>query len=259
MTPNAMLKVELHTHTGDDPIDTIPHSTLDLIDRAADLGYDAVAITLHEKQLDLRRFEAHAAERRIVLIPGVERTIEGRHVLLLNFRRGADEVLTFADLAQLKSRERGLVIAPHPFFPHATCLGGDLERHADLFDAVERNAMYTRAVDFNRRAERWAAAHGKPIVGNGDVHRLRQLGTTYSLVDAPPDADAICAAIAAGRVQVESQPLSCVDAALILSAMLFGIETGLGVRDTGRACPKRRALAPSIGGWPISSGDISQS
>jgi predicted metal-dependent phosphoesterase TrpH len=259
MTGSAMLKVELHTHTGDDPIDTIPHSTLDLIDRAADLGYDAVAITLHEIQLDLRRFEARAAERDIVLIPGVERTIEGRHVLLLNFRRGADHVFTFADLAQLKSRERGLVIAPHPFFPHATCLGGDLERHADLFDAVERNAMYTRAVDFNRRAERWAAAHGKPVVGNGDVHRLRQLGTTYSLVDAAPDPDAICAAIAAGRVQVESQPLSCVDAALILSAMLFGIETGLGVRDTGRACPKRRALAPSIGGWPISSGDISQS
>jgi predicted metal-dependent phosphoesterase TrpH len=247
-----MLKVEFHTHTGDDPIDSIPHSTLDLIDRAADLGYDALAITLHEKQLDLRRFEAHAADRGVVLIPGVERTIEGRHVLLLNFRRGAD-------VARLKSRERGLVIAPHPFFPHSTCLGADLERHADLFDAVERNAMYTRAVDFNRRAERWAAAHGKPVVGNGDVHRLRQLGTTYSLVDAAPDANAICEAVMAGRVQVESRPLSCVDAALILSALLFGIETGLGVRDTGRACPKRGALAPSIGGWPISNGDISQS
>ena len=259
MAGSAMLKVEFHTHTGDDPIDSIPHSTLDLIDRAADLGYDALAITLHEKQLDLLRFEAHAAERGVVLIPGVERTIEGRHVLLLNFRRGADEVLTFTDLARLKSRERGLVIAPHPFFPHSTCLGADLERHADLFDAVERNAMYTRAVDFNRRAERWAAAHGKPVVGNGDVHRLRQLGTTYSLVDAAPDATAICEAVMAGRVQVESRPLSCVDAALILSALLFGIETGLGVRDTGRACPKRGALAPSIGGWPISSGDISQS
>src|SRR4051812_5146178 len=254
-----MLKVEFHTHSGDDPIDTIPYSTLDLIDRAADLGYDALAITLHEKQLDLRRFEPYAAERGIVLIPGGERTIEGRHVLLLNFRRGADEVLPFADLARLRSRERGLVIAPHPFFPHSTCLGRALGRHAGLFDAVERNAMYTRAVDFNRRAERWAASHGKPLVGNGDVHRLRQLGTTYSLVDAAPNADAICAAVAAGRVEVESRPLSCIDAGLILSAMLFGIETGLGVRDTGRACPTRRGLTPSIGGWPVSSGDISQS
>ena len=254
-----MMKVELHTHSADDPVDTIPHSTLDLIDRAAELGYDALAITLHEKQLDLRRFEAYAADRGVVLIPGVERTIEGRHVLLLNFRRGADRVDTFADLARLKSRGRGLVIAPHPFFPGSMCLGRDLERHADLFDAVERNAMYTRLLDFNRRAERWAAAHGKPMVGNGDVHRLRQLGTTYSLVDAAPHPDAICQAIAAGRVEVESQPLSSIDAALILSGMLFGIEAGAGVRNTGRACPKRRALAPSIGGWPISSGDISQS
>jgi len=33
------------------------------------------------------------------------------------------------------------VVAPHPFFPTSSCLGRDLERHADLFDAVERNAM----------------------------------------------------------------------------------------------------------------------
>ena len=243
-----MLKVELHSHTGDDPVDAIPYSTLDLIDRAAALGYDALAITLHEKQLDLRRFEAHAADRRVVLIPGVERTVEGRHVLLLNFRRGADEVRTFADLARLKSRERGLVIAPHPFFPGSMCLGRDLERHADLFDGVERTAMYTRQVDFHRRAERWAASLGKVVVGNGDVHRLAQLGPTYSLVDAPPDRDAICEAIAAGRVEVVSRPLSIVDAAWILGGMVFGFEPGVGVSDTERACRKRRALAPSIDG-----------
>ena len=254
-----MLKVELHTHTGDDPIDTIPHSTLDLIDRAAALGYHALAITLHEKQLDLRRFRAYAAERGIVLIPGVERTIEGSHVLLLNFSHGADELRTFEDLARLKARQRGLVIAPHPFFPHSSCLGRDLGRHADLFDAVERNAMYTRLVDFNRPAVRWAARHGKPVVGNCDVHRLLQLGSTYSLVDAAPDPDAICEAVAAGRVQVKSRPLTSVDAARIIAAMMLGYEGGVALSDTEHACPTRDALAPSIGGLRISSGDISQS
>jgi len=76
-----MLKVELHTHTADDPVDRIPHTTVELIDRAAALGYDALAITLHERQLDLQRFAPYAAELGLVLIPGVERTIEGRHVL----------------------------------------------------------------------------------------------------------------------------------------------------------------------------------
>ena len=120
-----MLKVELHTHTADDPIDAIPHTTFELIDHAATLGYDAIAITLHERQLDLRRFTPYAEERGIVLIPGVERTIEGRHVLLLNYSADAtDQVRTFDDLKMLRRREHGLVIAPHPFFPAAVCLRG---------------------------------------------------------------------------------------------------------------------------------------
>jgi predicted metal-dependent phosphoesterase TrpH len=217
-----MLKVELHTHTADDPVDAIPHTTCELIDRAAALGYDALAITLHERQLDLRRFMPYAAERGIVLIPGIERTIEGRHVLLLNFARGAEDVRTFADLAALKTKQRGLVIAPHPFFPSTVCLRGALERHVDLFDAIERNAMFIRGVDFNRAAERFAARHGKPVVGNCDVHRLAQLGSTYSLIEAPRDPDAICAAIAAGRVRVESGPLGWIEAARLISALLVG-------------------------------------
>ena len=219
-----MLKVELHTHTADDPIDAIPYTTFQLIDRAAELGYDALAVTLHDHQLDLRRFSPYAEERGIVLIPGVERTIEGRHVLLLNFARGTADVRTFADLARLKASVPGLVVAPHPYFPAGASLWGALERHADLFDAVERNAMFIRGLDFNRAAERFAARHGKPVVGNCDVHRLSQLGSTYSLVDAASDPASICEAIAAGRVRVESRPLAWTAAARIMSALLLGLE-----------------------------------
>ena len=238
-----MLKVELHSHTADDPIDRIPHTTFELIDRAVALGYDALAVTLHERQLDLRHFAPYAADRGLLLIPGVERTIEGKHVLLLNFKTGAEEVRTFSDLARLKSRGPGLVIAPHPYFPSSVCLRADLQRHAGLFDAVERNAMFTSSVDFNRRAERWAEQNGKPVVGNCDVHRLAQLGTTYSLVDAPADADAICQAVAAGRVRVESRPLAWADVVRILGAMTFagigagslknGFETKVGHLEVG--------------------------
>jgi len=226
-----MLKVELHTHTADDPVDRIPHTTLQLIDHAASLGYDALAITLHERQLNLDRAAAYAAERGIVLIPGVERTVEGRHVLLLNFATGAEQVCTFRDLARLKARQPGLVVAPHPFFPGNVCLGRELERYAHLFDAVECNAMYARGANFNRRAERWARRQGKPLVGNCDVHRLWQLGSTYSLVDAAPDAEAICAAIAAGRVRVESRPLSWMDVARVMAMMLLGDEDSRSLRD----------------------------
>src|SRR5687767_11415120 len=136
-----MLKVDLHTHTADDPIDRIPYTSHQLIDRAAALGYDALAITLHERQLDIRPSAAYAAARGVVLIPGIERTIEGCHVLLLNFERGAEEVRTFEDLRRLRASDSGLVVAPHPYFPGAHSLFGKLRKHASLFDAVEYNAM----------------------------------------------------------------------------------------------------------------------
>ena len=244
-----MLKVELHAHTADDPVDRIPYSTLELIDRAVALGYDALAITLHERQLDLTRFAAYAADRGLVLIPGVERTIEGKHVLLLNFSAGTEDVRTFSDLARLKAQRPGLVVAPHPYFPAPVCLRGDLDRHTELFDAVEVNAMFTRTLDFNKRAERWARRHGKPLVGNCDVHRLVQLGSTYSLVDAPPDADAdaICEAVAAGRVVVESQPLTWNDAVQIVASMMFGGIVGGSVptgfeRKVGRVAVEDQAI-----------------
>ena len=40
----------------------------------------------------------------MVLIPGIERTIARKHVLLLNFPREAEHVGSFTDLARLKQR-----------------------------------------------------------------------------------------------------------------------------------------------------------
>lgn len=212
-----MLKVELHAHSADDPVDAIPHTTAQLVERAAALGYQALAVTLHDRQLDLGPYVSMARDLGVTLIPGVEKTIQGKHVLLLNFRRGAEDVRSFGDLAALKRREPGLVVAPHPFFPGSTCLRGALDRHSALFDVVEYNGMFTSTLNFNVSAVRWAHVHGKPMVGCGDVHRLRQLGTTYSLVEAEAHADAICAAIRDGRVQVHARPRSWASAIGIMA------------------------------------------
>ena len=63
------------------------------------------------------------------------------------------------------------------------------------------------------------ARHGKPVVGNGDVHRLRQLGTTFSRIDAEAHPDAICQAIREGRVQVDATPLSWLAAAGLIAEL----------------------------------------
>jgi len=217
-----VLKVELHAHTDQDPLDRIPHTTAELIDRAAALGYGALAVTLHDRYFDPTPHAGYARERGIVLLPGIERTIAHRHVLLVNFPPECASVTTFEAVATLKARTSGLVIAPHPFYPTISALGRLLDVHADLFDAVEVNAMFTRFLDFNVRAVKWAHAHRKPLVGNTDLHLLDQMGTTYSLVDAPPEPDAICQAIREGRVEVRSHTLSSFRAGATFARMAVG-------------------------------------
>jgi predicted metal-dependent phosphoesterase TrpH len=227
-----VLKVDLHLHTSDDPEDVIHHDARTLIDRAAASGFDALAITLHNRQFVDPDVSDYARDRAITLLPGVEQTIEGRHVLLINFPQAAEEVRTFEALAALKRGTNGIVIAPHAFFPHRSCLRACLERHANLFDAVEWSYFWTRGVNFNAQASRWAREHGKTLVGNSDLHDLRQLGVTYSHVSAARDPEAICEAIREGHVTVQTAPVPVLRLAQVLA--------GMGYR--GRSFRKRRRV-----------------
>jgi len=224
-----MLKVELHSHTSADPHDYIPHSTTELIDRAGALGYGALAITLHDCWLDIRDVRQYARDRGVTLISGVEKTVEGKHVLLINFDAEAEATDSFEKLALLRrSQPSGLVVAPHPFYPARSCLGAFLEKYAGLFDAVEFNAFYTGALNhFNQSAVNWARRAGKPVVANADIHRLRQLGRTFTLVDAAPDPDAICDAIRAGRIEIQTRPLKSIEAVTYLADLALGQMAGM--------------------------------
>jgi predicted metal-dependent phosphoesterase TrpH len=140
---------------------------------------------------------------------------------LINFPAAAEQVRTFEELVALKSRCNGLVVAPHPFFPAPSCLGRLLDRYVNLFDAVEWSYFWTRLADFNTRAARWARRNGKPLVGNSDLHDLRQLGRTYSEVAAEPDPDAICEAIRAGRVALTTSPVPILELTLTFGGLVW--------------------------------------
>ncbi|MBA2602728.1 MAG: PHP domain-containing protein [Acidobacteria bacterium] len=242
-----MLKVELHAHTDLDPADYIRHSTRELIERAGTLGYGALAITLHDRYYDPAGDRHYAQEHGIVLMAGIERSIEGRHLLLVNYPAACAEVGSFEELRLLKRRHpTGLVVAPHAFYPIPSAIGTGAARHADLIDALEVNSMYTRWVDFNQGAIAWARTNGKPVVGNTDLHLLGQLGTTYSLVDAAPDPDAICAAIRGGRVEVRSTALP-----MLRAAWLFGLSLGLGAAGRLRRLAGREPAASGQDGSTI--------
>ncbi len=204
-------KIDLHLHTLDDPRDHhVRHTAEELIDAAARRHYTALAITLHTRQWESERHRRYAADRGILLIPGVEQDVEGRHVLLLNFARDdAHAVHTFADLRRLKAAQRRpvLVAAAHPFYPDAVCLKERLFEQHDLFDAIEVTGFHHRWWNPNLRARAAAERLGLPLIGNSDTHTLEQFGTLWTEVAAEPNVESILAALKQGRGRVCGRPL----------------------------------------------------
>jgi predicted metal-dependent phosphoesterase TrpH len=206
-----VLKCDFHIHTSDDPHDVLDYDGFDLVDRAAELGYQVLAITHHRHvhfPADLRDY---ARDHGILLISGVECRIEGVEVLLLGVDEGEfKRTKTFEDLRELR-RVKGpemLVIAPHPFYYLRKCAGRAIRRYPDLFDAIEFCHFYTTWCDRNRPAFALAEQLGKPMVACSDIHRLEALGPHHCLVDAQPTQADVFDAIRKGRLRNVSEPIS---------------------------------------------------
>lgn len=205
-----MLRGDFHHHIDTDPHDGkfVRHSAGQLIDRAVAVGLNVLAITCHEAVPYDDDVTRYAAGRGVLLLRGMEATVDGQHVLLLNFREFPPGVCTMREVVERKTPD-ALVIAPHPFYPIGSAGGSLLARHHRVFDAVEFSGMYTALTPwFNRRAVRAAHTLRLPVVGDTDTHFLWQLGQTFTLIDAPPDPVAVLDAIRHERVQLVTQPLS---------------------------------------------------
>jgi len=209
------LKAELHAHCSLDPHDyrMCAHSPEELIREAARLGYEVLAITCHDLDVWNRELSEYAESLGVTLIPGMEVHAGGRfHTLVYNFRTGCEHLDTFDKIRSRRGPDT-LVVAPHPYYPAWTSLRGQLEKHIDLFDAIEFSGFFTRRVDFNRHAAQMSLKHGKPLIGNSDAHVLWQLGRTFTWILAEPGVQSVIAAIKRGQVRIESNALSFGEAA----------------------------------------------
>jgi len=203
---NQLLKIDFHIHTHEDTDNYIDYNAFDLIDRAVSLSFDAIAITNHNTMLYEEKLVSYAQKKGIVLFPGIERSIDKKHVLLINFSE-VESLDTYDAILQAKTDEN-LVIAPHPFFPGMQSLGKDMYLQAGLFDAIEYCHFYHPRLNFNREAMRYAKRHGLPLVAGSDAHVREQFGRCYSLVKSEKNKSAIIQAIKKGHVQVVAPPLS---------------------------------------------------
>lgn len=258
------LKVELHSHSGEDPKDTwIRHSARQLIERASELGYDALAISNHKSIAHTSELERFAQDHGIVLIPAMEADvvdkksritpIRRKHVLLYcqsdpsavsyinrySLRRNGD--LSFEDIAWLAETELVRAVgAPHPKHGPGS-LNGSFADYLHLLHIVELSWFHT-GILFPEGWESWNFLNrnqpvqienngfGLPYFASSDAHRLRDFGRAYSLVTADKNLDSIMEALQSrdpSRIRAEVKPLTVPEYFLAIPGLIFPRALGI--------------------------------
>ncbi|MCK4670422.1 MAG: PHP domain-containing protein [Nanoarchaeota archaeon] len=205
-----MLKADLHMHTKEGyPRDIISYTAHDLIDHMAKLKFKVMAITLHDKVLYNQSLVNHAKRKGILLIPGFEKTIDRKHVLILGAKKIPKGLKTFDDLEKYK--DEYLIVAPHPLYPVHSALGMNLlEKYKDVWGAVEHSFIYNQIYNPNKAAVKFAKKNKIPIIGNSDAHKFEHINHTYTLIDARPKVDSVLSAIRKNRVKLVTKPIPLV-------------------------------------------------
>ena len=216
MREEEWIKIDLHIHTLDDPLDALDYSAHELLERARGLGFRVLAITLHDAVFDRPEVFADAASMGILLIPAAEMRLEGSDVILLNVT--ADEVKdlrTFDDLKALRAR-RGpslFTIAPHPFYVLGGSIGEKLVERIDCFDAIELCHFWTRLINPNRRAVEMAERFQKPLIATSDAHQLHAFGSNYTSMPRPAEltVENVLETLRRGPLRLTNPPCGFVD------------------------------------------------
>jgi len=195
------LKAQLHVHTKQDPHDNIKHTEKEKIDYAAKHGYDVMAISCHNVLIYNEDLKKYAAEKRILLIPAIEKTIENKHVLILNATIESQKIETFNDLRLYKKKNpQCLIIAPHPYYPGKESLRNKLDENIDIFDAIEYSWFHSKRINkANEKAIKTAEKNNLPILGTSDNHLLRYFDNTYSIIESKKNIESIFNAIKAKK------------------------------------------------------------
>ncbi|PSP54774.1 phosphoesterase [Halobacteriales archaeon QS_1_67_19] len=200
-----MLSVEFHAHSslsydGRDSVDL-------LLEQAAAVGLDALAVTDHD-EIDASLAAAEkAGEYDLVGIPGMEVSTAAGHVLGLGIRERVPAGLSFGETLDRIREQGGVAVVPHPFQKSrsgvmANITGPQLAQ-ADAVEVYNSRLLTGRG---NRKAKRFAERHDLPQTAGSDAHIGEMVGQAVTRVDASDrTVDAILDAVLDGRTSVEGK------------------------------------------------------
>jgi hypothetical protein len=200
-----VLSVELHAHSslshdGRDPVEL-------LLEQAAAVGLDALAITDHD-ELDASLEAAELApEFGLVGIPGMEVTSAAGHVLALGIEEPVPAGLSFDDTLDRIHDLGGIAVIPHPFQKSRHGVAQNITRNqlaaADAIEVYNSRLLTGLA---NRQARRFARRRNLPMTAGSDAHISEMVGQAVTEVAATErSATAILEAVAAGETSVDGR------------------------------------------------------
>jgi predicted metal-dependent phosphoesterase TrpH len=200
-----VLSVELHAHSslsydGRDPVEL-------LLEQAAAVGLDALAVTDHDEIEASLAAAEKAEEYGLVGIPGMEISSAAGHVIGLGIRERVPAGLSFGETLDRIHEQGGVAVVPHPFQTSRSGVMANVgEAELAEADAIEVYNSRLLTGRGNRKAERFADRHDLPKTAGSDAHISEMVGQAVTRIDATePTAEAILDAILEGRTTVEGK------------------------------------------------------
>ncbi|MCS7096449.1 MAG: PHP domain-containing protein [Candidatus Bathyarchaeota archaeon] len=192
-----MIKADLHIHTLFSNDSSIHPKTL--VEQLYAHPYiKAAAITDHNTVKGFHKVrDLAAAYSDITIIPGIEVTTVDGDLIILGVAEVPPEPWTVGNVIDFARDAGALVIVPHPYREYGL---GDAARNY-RFDAVEvlNGGSANQA---NAMAENLARELGIPGVAGSDAHKLEELWSVYTEIQASASLDDILEAIRKGLVRV---------------------------------------------------------
>ncbi|MFQ5759003.1 MAG: PHP domain-containing protein [Candidatus Bathyarchaeia archaeon] len=186
-----VLKIDLHVHTcySSDGI-TTPREVAAYSKRR---GLDGVAITDHDTVDGALRL---LRKTDLIIIPGVEITTSGGHILAFNITKSIPSNLRPSETIQRIHEAGGIAAVAHP----VTLIRGWRSTDTILnFDAVEVINSSTFPFSLSTHLSRKLAVRlNLPQIAGSDAHYGPEIGFAYTLIDADPEVDEIVQAIKGG-------------------------------------------------------------
>ncbi|MBU2523781.1 PHP domain-containing protein [Patescibacteria group bacterium] len=238
-----MLKCSLHIHTTEEPYHVLFYNAHELIDEAKKHNFDVLAFTSHDFLFFPKEITDYATKKDIILLPGIEKKIEKKHVVIINATPETENINNFKDLQNYKTKNPNtFIFAAHPYYPGSTNYKNLLKENLKSFDAIELCHYYTKNFfNYNKKAEQLAKKEGKHMIATSDVHIFDQLNKSYILLNCEKNPQQILKALKKGNYQNISNPLSPFDFFKISMGVLVITQIPSHIKQIYyRMFPKRR-------------------